>query len=65
MNSFTSSVLNVEYVYLILVGISQFMERQKNQEVKGNKIKIEKSEKSTKVIFEYTNRKAKNKSLAS
>ena len=58
--SFTSSVLNVEFVYLILVGISQFMNRDKNQEVKGNKIKIKKSEKSTRIIFKYTEREKSN-----
>ena len=49
--SFASSILNVEYVYLILVGVQQFMEKDPDQEVKDNTIQINKNSNSTRVMF--------------
>ena len=42
--------MNVEYVFLILTGISQFMERD---DIENDTIEIEKNHSSTKVMFKF------------
>lgn len=54
--SFANSAMNIEYVYLILVGVNQFMQtisEADQQGIMGNEIKIKKSQKTTLIELKY------------
>lgn len=48
LDSFLNSAMNIEYVYLLLVGISTYFD---DKNIDGDKFKIETDKEQTKIIF--------------
>jgi len=51
--SFVNSAMNIEYVYLILVGVNQFMDLSASDSRPENKITIKKEKNKTNIRFEH------------
>lgn len=51
--SFVNSAMNIEYVYLILVGVNQFMDLSASDAVQENKITIKKEKNKTNIRFRH------------